>query len=258
MIVPRHTRICALLLGAFIGGCSSDSSVAPTTRREADLAQVLNEMSLSSLSGLTANAATVPLPTLASWAPSSCSYASAIQAFVCPSITMQGVTVTRSFTLLNAAGSPLSQFDPATTASIRAKTSAVGTIPVQGSTLAIDEQQELTLTGLLTGAHVLDGSMILRVTGGPLSGTGQPLTSTTTMTIANLQLPNASSGSNAWPTGGTITVDMVSSLLTPLPGQAMRMVVAFNGTSRVAVTLTIGGITQRCTMDLASAAPSCI
>jgi hypothetical protein len=67
----------------------------------------------------------------------------------------------------------------------------------------------------------------------------------------------AHGSTSPYPKSGTITVDQATSLVggTSLTS---RLVMTFNGTSKVVVTLTVDGRTiPGCTIDLASTTPSC-
>jgi hypothetical protein len=259
MRATRNLRIAALALGALAGACSSDSSVAPN-EQPADLTQVLTEMTLPSLSSVmapTVRLGGMPLPSLTVPVPAGCSYAASSGSFACPGVSLNGLSFTRSFTLLDASGAAQSQFDPATTAAVRTHTTTSGTLASAGSTTTIDGVEDLTLSGLTTGIHVLDGTSTMHITGSigsPFSGP-LPMDMTMTTTIAKLVLPSAASGSK-YPGPGTITVDETSPLNGPAP--ALHVQMTFSGTGTVVVTITDGSFTSRCTVDLASgSAGSC-
>ncbi|MDB4884184.1 MAG: hypothetical protein JWL95_2950, partial [Gemmatimonadetes bacterium] len=83
-----------------------------------------------------------------------------------------------------------------------------------------------------------------------------PFNTRSTTTISNVVLP-AHASTSPYPKSGTITVDQAASVAggTSLTS---RLVKTFNGTSKVVVTLTVDGRTiPGCTIDLASATPSC-
>ena len=110
MSAIRCLRIA--ILGALVTACSSDSSVAPVTRQPVDLNQALSEMTLPSLAGVTTALPGVPSQALTTPLPSSCTYVAATSRFVCPTVTVTGLTITQSYTLLDASGTPQSAFDP--------------------------------------------------------------------------------------------------------------------------------------------------
>jgi hypothetical protein len=250
----RNVRIAAVALGTLVGACSSDSSVAPD-KQPADLTQVLTEMTLPSLSsvmGSTSRLGGLPASIPAATVPSNCGYAASSGSFVCPAVSAGGLSFTRSFTLLDASGAAQSQFDPATTASVRMHTATSGTVASVGSTTTIDGTQDLTVSGLTTGVHVLDGTSTMHLTGSLGSGFASgplPMDMAINMTISKLVLPSAASGSK-YPTSGTVTLDETSPLGGP--AQTLHMQMTFSTTGTVVVTITEGSFTSRCTVDLAS------
>jgi hypothetical protein len=253
---PR-LRLAALATAALLAGCGSDSGVAPSSRQPVDLAQVFSEMSVPGLSSATTAAGGVSAPS-ASVVPTGCSYASASQSFVCLPVTTNGLTITQSYTLLTATGSPLSTFDASAVAAVRARTTVAGTVTSDGSTITFDSQQDQTISGLQTGTHTLNGTAVTNMSGTLKSGTKtEPFTSKGTMTTTGLVLPVKGSGSN-YPSAGTVTVDQTSSF-GGTPAISTHAVMTFNGTSKVKMTISIGGISlpSSCTIDLASSTPSC-
>lgn len=241
-------------VGALLSACSSDSSVAPN-RQPADLSQVLNEMALPSLSGATSLAG-APVAGLPAVTPSSCTYSASTQSFACATVTVSGLTITQSFTLLDASGRPQSTFDAATTASVHLKSTIVGTITSDGTSMAIDQAQDLTLSGLLTGIHTLDGTSTTKLDGTVKSGsTSVATTNTVTTTISKLVMPTDTAGANSYPSSGTITVDVET--LDNGFSATVHVQVTFNGTSKVGVVISSGLFTQHCIMDLANSNPAC-
>lgn len=247
----RHFRVVALVfLSGVVTACGSDSAVAPD-HPPADLDAVLSEMVLPSFAG-----SLVPgepaMPDAAALTPSSCSYSAASQSFTCPTVTASGITLTRSFTLLSAAGTPQSQFDPAATAAVRTNSTMAGTITAGGSSITMDGQDELTLSGILTGVHVLNGTSLMHMTGTDVGST-VPYTLTIGTTISALVLP--ATPADKWPKSGRILVDLTDSMQGTTTNSHLAM--TFNGTSKVTVTLTSDGLTFSCTVDLASQSPTC-
>ncbi len=244
--------LAAIALAAFVGACRSDSSVGPSQPPTLD--QVLSEISMSRVASATSAAAAtvtpVRMPALATIVPSGCSY-DGTSKFTCSPITASGVTVTRAFTLLDASNKPQSQYDPATTAAVTTYTTAAGTFTAGSRSVTITSQETLTLSGLLTGVHTLDGTSVAHISS-PASGTLPAFDTDVTTTIEHLVLPT---DANKYPTG-TITVNVA-----PAPGSGpaeptfgVKMV--FDGTGTAKMTVTIGSLpAQTCTIDLASQAP---
>jgi hypothetical protein len=252
-------RLAALgVLAALAGACSSDGPSAPPAGEVAplDVGALLQETAVPAVPGVAAGVpfvapAAVPIPT-------SCPYDAASKSFVCPPTTSGGLTVSLAYTLLDAAGKPLAQADKNVVASIRTVSTAKGTItaPAESGasgTITVDQRQELTLSGLLTGTHRVDGTGTTKIDGTlTVGGLKVPLTSTMTQTVAGLVLPTgAAAGKAPWPTAGTITVDATTAG-AGLPATTLRSQLTFNGTSTATLTITIGGVTQRCTVNLAN------
>jgi hypothetical protein len=250
-------RLSALAAIVALAGACSDSSTGPSLQ-PADLGQVLAELQPSSLAALNAQISAAPIAGLSAPVPSSCSYDAASKSFLCPNVAITGIEVTRSFTLLDASGNPQSQFDQATTAAVRLKTTFAGNVASGGTTIAIDQQQDVTLSGLLTGVHTLDGTSLGHVNGSVANGTTTtPFTSTIATTISSLVVPRATTGADRFPASGTIAVN-TSTTLGALPAFSQSATITFNGTSKAAVLITANGHTTTCTVDLAAeAAISC-
>ncbi|MEP6619333.1 MAG: hypothetical protein ABJE47_08460 [bacterium] len=251
-------RLAAFAAAALLAACSSDSIGAPTTPPSTTtLSQVLSEMSTPPVSGASSVGVVTPVPLASVPVPSACSYSAASQSFSCPTVVAGGLTITQSFTLLDASGKPQSQFDAGSTAAVRVKSSLAGTVSASGSTLTIDEQQDLTMSGLLTPTHVLNGTMAMRMNGTIVSGSlSSPIASNMTMTMSNLVSPAGMSSANPWPASGTITEDATTSV-DNLPAITTHMTMTFNGTSTVAIVVTIGATTQHCTVNLSSGVSGC-
>jgi hypothetical protein len=245
----RHLHLAAFATIVALAAACSDST-GPTTEQPADLSQVLAELQPSTLAPLASQLSSVPAAAITAPVPSSCSYDGASKSFVCPNVSVTGVTVSRSFTLLDATGAPQTAFDRTTTAAVRMKSTFAGTVTSGTTTLAIDQQQELTLSGLLTGVHTLNGTALGHASGSIGTGsTAIPIATTTSTTITNLVLPRSSSGSQ-WPQSGTIAATITDAGFgTPL---TTSVSITFNGTSTAQVTVTAGGITMTSTVDLAN------
>jgi hypothetical protein len=250
-----RTYLSALALAVVAGACGSDSSVAPTSQ-PITLDQALTELSIPALSAAAESfggvAAVAP-----ALVPSRCAFEASSQSFVCMPLTANGLTITQSYTLFSASGAKQPAFDKATTASVRANTAVAGTVLEGGTSLTIDGQQELTLSGLLTGTHTLDGTSTTHISGTVASGSTQlPLTSTITTKITGLVLPATSGDGQKWPSSGTIVIES-STALGPVTPAVTRLTLTFSGTSTVTVTIVGPGISQTCKVDLANKAPTC-
>jgi len=112
----------------------------------------------------------------------------------------------------------------------------------------------MTLSGLLVGRHVLNGSETSKLQTA-LSGNG--LTQTTVIDevgrTTDLVLPAAADGSSTWPRSGQVTLNQT--IVTTRNGgspitDTVREVMTFDGTSIVTVAITRNGVTTICKFDL--------
>jgi hypothetical protein len=189
-----------------------------------------------------------------------CAYNSTTQRFVCPPISMGGLTTNRYYQLLDAAGTPQSAFNPATTdafrtvadveGSITVDLPALGTVAPAAVTVTMASHEDLTLSGLLTGVHTLNGtgSSTSTFSGEELPGL------TTSWTITNLVLPKRGAGAK-YPQSGTMTVAVEFN-----GGElSSHITMAFNGTSIMTMTMVTNGMTTVCTVNMAKpgSPPSC-
>ena len=249
MTSSRTLRIGAAALLAFTGACSSDSTGlgAPPT----SLDQIFSEASLSSISAINGGLAPVPVSTFAMPAPSSCSFSAG--AFVCPTVTIGELQFSRKFTLYDENGVVQSQFVSGTTSRIKFESIAHGVVTSGTTGFTIDQSHDLLVSGLTSSTHVLNGTSRTTITSvAPAGSTTAPATTTLAFVFNNLELPK---GQNAYPGGGNIELTATSS---NLPGVPFHMQLAFNGTSKVAVTSDAGGIPfPPCSLDLAVANPTC-
>ena len=250
---PRFHALIALALATLAAACGSDSSTAPNVQ-PVTLDQALGELSGPALSA-TAASFDVAGPALPALVASRCAYESSSQSFACTPLVANGLTVTQGFTLLDASGAKQAAFDKASTSAVRANTTVAGTLQEGELQLAVDAEQELTLSGLRTATHTLDGTSRVHVAS--ISGTELPFETTVTTTITGLKLqaPTAD-GTHPWPTAGTIVVE-TSNSIGGAPPAVIRATITFSGSSKVTVAITGPGIARSCTIDLASQAPNC-
>lgn len=242
----RHLRLAAFATFAALAAACSDST-GPSNIQPADLSQVLSELQPSSLAPVASQISVAPTAGLTAPVPSSCSYDATSKSFVCPNVSVSGVNVTRSFTLFDASGNTQTAFDKTTTAAVEMKTSFAGTVTSSGSTIVIDQQQDLTLSGLLTGVHTLNGTSLGHMTGTVATGTTTvPVATTISTTITNLVVPQAGA---KYPQSGTISAT-ITNAPSGLPSTTATVTITFNGTNKANVSVTVAGITSTTTVDL--------
>jgi hypothetical protein len=247
-----RTAISVAALVAVAGACGSDSPTQPATK-PVTLNQALAELSLPTLNTARATFGGVPdlIPALTA---ARCPYSSAAQSFVCTTVNSGGIAIDQSFTLLTAGGASQSAFDAASTDAVRANTTISGTVQQQGTSYTFDGVQELTVSGLKTDTHSLDGSGTL--VADIDNGTGITGTLTLTETIAGLKLPASSPSATVWPTTGTMTLQLVSDV-TGQPTSTITVTLTFTGTSTVHVTIVDNGVTTSCDQNFLSPSSSC-
>jgi hypothetical protein len=182
-------------------------------------------------------------------APSACPFNATTKRFVCPTRTMQSLTMNLYYQLLDASGAPLSAWGNNVVA-IRTVSDVAGTLtPSSGTpsanlpTLTISQHDESTLSGLQAERQTLNG-IATQTLAQPGLAPASPMTRTTT----NLVLPKR--GVEQYPQSGSIATSLGSFVST----------MTFNGTSTVTFTTTFGGgTTTTCTLNLAapSTPPAC-
>jgi hypothetical protein len=245
----RSSHLITLAALAFVGACTSDST-SPTSDVNALVDETATATFSSAAMASSIGGAVLPMPSTAS---SSCTYAPASQQFECAPVTMNGLTFTRSFALLDASGASLSVANPVAIASIHTISSIQGTMsssrlsgitaPV---TMTIDRHEDATLSQLQAPVHVLNGTSTQKT---DFVTAGLTVSTSETSATSDLQLPKPTADVH-WPLGGTITTDRT---LTGngLPSQPTHEVIAFDGTSVMTVRRTTGTVTTTCKIDLA-------
>lgn len=250
-------RLLALAAAALLAGCGADSSVSPSTPVSLD--EVFKELSLPAISSATSAAPGLAVNPLAGGPviPTGCSYALASQSFVCPSVTQAGFTFSQNYQLLDASGTPLALFDATSLAAVRVRSTTTGTETDAAGSFTIDGQSDGTLSGLQTSRHVLNGTSTMNISGTYTAGTSSlSMTSTMTTTTTDLVIPPSSS-TNKYPLSGTIAIDGTSTSFIPGLPSTTHMVLTFDGTSKVKVTINGVALAGCSTIDLSGTTPGC-
>jgi hypothetical protein len=252
--------LTSVLAAAVVAGCDSEPTT-PTVSVDA----VLSQMSSTSVAGYSAAAASaggVVVPNVTASGPASaCAYNSSNSFFVCPPVTSNGMTMNRSFQLLDASGAPLSSPNPLALAAVRSVTDISGSTTTTGATPAtieVTRHEDATLSGLLGANRVLNAHSTQRIAA---TGSSISFISNDTSATTNLQLPK--SPDQKYPLGGTIVTDRtatISSVATTT--QHSHEEISFDGSSIMTVKITLGTsttVTRTCKVDLANrgVAPVC-
>ena len=253
--------ISILRATSFVAACSfaaacGDSSTGP---QNVDLNDVLADVSAGqsfAASGL--DIAGVPAPSQpAAMRHDACAFNSGSQTFVCPSTTINGITFSRSFQLLDAAGVAQTEYNRATTAAVRSVSDVSGRITsTTGSTTTTIDlvgHEDITLSGLLTGTHKLNGASTGNAA---IAGGGLNHNVATSTTITNLELPRHDSDVR-YPKSGTVATQAI--VTAPGFSNTTTATLTFDGSSKATLVITTLGITQTCKIDLSAAhsAPVC-
>jgi hypothetical protein len=250
----RITRKLALLALPMLFAACSDSGVDPV-QVPADIGQLLSQAEApAAVSGVMSSLG-VP-----GFSASACPYSAATQSFVCPSQTNSGITMTRSYQVLDGSGAPMSAVG-AGAAAIRVTTGMSGTVtppaipgaPGTVGPATVQHSSVMTLAGLgASQERRLNGTSAGTVSASlTMNGSTVPLTLVSNDTVSNLVLP-ASPGSGDSPrfplSGSTIHNETVN--LGPLVAHRLRVVTTFNVTSSVQVQMSVNGQGRTCTANL--------
>ncbi len=248
-------------------GCRSSDSTGPSSASGVDLLALISEIQMGSGGAAGVMAANgFPVTAAPALVPSSCAYSASTQGFACATFTSNGLTVSATFFLLDAAGQFQSSPDAATTAAIRTVTDVSGTTKLDqagtSGSMTLSNHQDMTLSGLLTGTHVLNGTSTMHSDLTLTAPGALHMVLDQTSVTANVTMPKTGS-STPWPTSGTVTNDATTTTQGSQPiVSTMHSVLTFTGSSTVTIvtTFTSGGasFTTNCKVSLAGAStPVC-
>jgi hypothetical protein len=239
-IVAAHTLV---LLGAVVvAGCGDSTSPVMDPALEAALNELTDAQ--ESLAIVIFNMGGHYVPSAGKLGI--CPYNSGDKRFVCPDTTVSGITLSRSYQLLDATGAAQSVWGTNVVA-IRSVTDAAGTFPDPSpwSSTHMTRRDEYTLSGLGSDTRTLTGTGTSTVNVSDAVGSGASITNMTRTT--NLTLP-PETGPNTYPTG-TITAAMT---VQRVQLTSSTKTVTFDGTPTATMVTVNGSLTQTCTMNLAS------
>ena len=246
--------LAALVLST---ACSSDATAPSQQDAMIEVAPALAEMS-----GLGGGRGT-PAAGVPRVNPASCLYSAFSSGFTCPPVTVNGLTITRSFSLFDAAGNPLSQFTRGAIATIRQELDISGTTSrssANGSgSMTLRRHEVMTSSGLNGTVHTLNGTGTSSSTGTMTrNGVAAAVTSSGVDTTRNVVIAKSATGSANWPQSGTII--HAGTRTTTAAGQnavthTSRQQLTYNGTSTVTVQVTSDQGTKSCTRNLAVGGP---
>lgn len=185
-----------------------------------------------------------------------CAFSTITTRLECTAVNHRGLTITRSFSFLDAAGAVQQAFDNQTTNTVNAKTSVSGTITHhETATSTVNASSDFTAAGLASGSaqRTVDGkSAGTESTTGTKDGVAFTASRSAGDTTTGLVIP-IQSGRPTFPTAGTIIRSMQATVT--LSGgspstSSRREVITYNGSTTATVVITQDGVTKNCTKPL--------
>jgi len=240
MTAGLRTIVAALALPVLASGCVSADALTPKLpppTLDAALADVAHPALEWPSRFFGVGVLTPPI------VPRRCTFDSASQYFVCPSLTGNGLTLDQRFTLADASGAKQSAFDATTTTSLHLENAVSGT----AASSTVDGQQTLDLTGIGTARHTLNGTSLTLST--PTVGAQTEFKTT----ITDLVLPVVVEGApQGWPLSGTVDTRSRSVGADGSTSNVFIATMRFDGSSVVTLTLTVPGGIETCRLNLAT------
>ena len=256
--------LATLTLAVVADACSSDDVVTPTST-VATLDEALSELASPPLDYPSAvfSGAGLVTPTIV---PGRCQYDGASGTFICDALTGMGLTLNQHYALLDASGNKQQAFDPKTTTGLVVSSNVSGTatgyVGSNAVTLTVDAQQELTLSGLGTAQHKINGTSLTVTTLARSDGSEPPLTSTITTRVVDLATAVPAPGDPwPWPSSGMVELKSSTDLGYVIPLDAANTTTSaameFSGSSTVKLTITTQNGTQTCRVDITTTMLGC-
>ena len=192
-----------------------------------------------------------------------CAFSTTTNRLDCGPETHGGLTVTRSFSFLDATGAVQQSFIRGTTNTVNVQRSVSGTRQHhETATSTVSSSSDLTVTGLASGSteRTVNGKAAgTETTTGTKDGVAFTATRIAGDTTTGLVIP-IQDGRPTFPTAGTVIRAMQATITHD--GEApstssRREVVTFDGTSTATVVITQDGVTKNCTKPLPHGRLSC-
>jgi len=186
-----------------------------------------------------------------------CAFSTTTNRVECSRTNRQGITVTRSFSFLDASGAVQQSFNRSTTNTVNVTTSTTGTrLHHDGKdTSTVNASSDFTVAGLASGSTqrtVAGKSAGTESTKGIKDSVAFTSLRTAGDTITGLVIP-IQDNRPTFPTAGTIIRSM--SAVVTLAGQtpstsSRREVITYDGSATAQVVITHDGVTKNCTKPL--------
>ncbi len=174
----------------------------------------------------------------------------------CAPVIHDGLTVTRSFSFLDAAGVVEQAFDAAKTNTVNVKSTVTGTVTHhQTATSTVNSSSDFTITGLASPStqRTVDGHATgSETTTGTWNGVAFTVARTADDLTSGLVIP-IQNGRPTYPTAGTVTRSMQATVTKAglSPSMSSRSeVITYDGSATATVVITHDGVTKTCTKPL--------
>jgi hypothetical protein len=192
-----------------------------------------------------------------------CAFSTTTNRVECSDETHGGLTVTRSYSFLDASGAVQQAFDAATTNTINVKTTVTGTrTHHETATSTVNSSSDFTVGGLALGStqRTVDGkSAGTESTTGTRDGVVFTAQRSAGDTTSGLVIP-LQDGRPTYPTAGSVIRSMQATVT--VDGSApsttsRREVITYDGSATATVVITQDGVTKNCTKALPHGPLSC-
>jgi hypothetical protein len=185
-----------------------------------------------------------------------CAFSTTTNRVECPTMTHDGLTITRSFSFLDAKGAVQQAFDTATTNTVNIKKSVSGTITHHETIKStVNGSSDLTVAGLASGStqRTVNGTSAgTDATTGTRDSVAFTAQRSAGDTITGLVIP-IQADHPTFPTAGTIIRSMTATVTlsgkTPSTS-SRREVITYDGSATAKVVITHDGVTKNCTKPL--------
>lgn len=255
-----RTLAAALAFG-LAAGCTGDA-IGPMAERADDDFEVMVLETVGIAEDQANGSSVVPFTARSDVSLAICTFSSGTGRIGCPDVTRNGVTISRSYALFDAADNPQDRRD-SNTVKINAQVWARGTVEQDAARITIDRKSDLTTTGVqhnspsrtLNGTEQGTSAIERRTTRGTARSTvvfGD--------TTRNLVIPHPGTD-RRWPLSGTVI--RAHSGTRTIDGQSgsrsfsYRAVLVYDGSNTVKVAITANGVTRSCVRNLETREQRC-
>jgi hypothetical protein len=185
-----------------------------------------------------------------------CTFSTTSSRVECATVTRGGLTINRSFSFLDAAGTVEQAFDIVKTNTVNVKNSVTGTVTHhETATSTVNSSSDFTVAGLASAStqRTVNGkSAGSETTTGTKDGVAFTAARTAGDTTSGLIVP-IQNGRPTYPTAGTVIRSMQATVTPAGSSPSMssrREVITYDGSATAKVVITHDGVTKNCTKPL--------